>query len=659
MMDPLPDRLPLVIGVTGHRDLREEDLPRIEREVSSIINNLRRDFLANDGETPIVVLSALAEGADRLVARAAIAQGVRLIAPLPMPPWEYRRDFATGSKDSASVAEFDQLLAQAIAAPVMPFTRGNSLEAVRSDPKKRAEQYRAVGLFIVQHCNVLIALWDGDERDMAVGGTAEVVTFKRHGIPLTVTGSARASLDASEIGPVIHVVTPRRKAASPAVKVSVNPWGRYVIQRYRGGMFRRISRAICGFVARIFWREFADVRSFLSDEERSELERWEIFEALIALTRRFNRESALLAATTDGPMRMARNLDYLFGKSDTEPNIDPTIAKQRALKQAPRWCRMYAIADTLAQEWQTQFKRDWLLLFSCGLFAFVCFALFSHSEVPSGVLPILYCLYSLSFIVIFLLFSRARIGQHQERFLDYRALAEALRVAVYWKLVGIGSLLSDARADAAGSRSIVDAHTLGVLANAYPIKQPNELAWVKICLRTLELLDRAERRISEQRLDSVGHNIARYFWVRGQYFYFRRQGFRHNRKAENLETDAIVISALSPFLIVPLLLAFTSPPTDGHQSDLGLVLIMFSGLLPVFAAVLSGYSERLAFKAQARQYDRMRMLFERAWKLLPEQIDEESSSLAQALYAELGAEAMKENADWVAIYRQRPVQPMQ
>jgi hypothetical protein len=31
-----------------------------------------------------------------------------------------------------------------------------------------------------------------------------------------------------------------------------------------------------------------------------------------------------------------------------------------------------------------------------------------------------------------------------------------------------------------GDGSDVDAHTVGVLANAYPIKQPSELAWVKI-----------------------------------------------------------------------------------------------------------------------------------------------------------------------------------
>jgi hypothetical protein len=656
MTDPLPDRLPLVIGVTGHRDLREEDLPEIERKVSSIIIDLRRDFLANGGETPIIILSALAEGADRLVARAAIALGGRLIVPLPMPLEEYRRDFAAGSNESSSVSEFDQLLAQAIVAPVVPFTRGNSLEAVRADPQKRAEQYRSVGLFITQHCDVLIALWDGDERDMAVGGTAEVLTFKRQGIPLTITGSARASLDASEIGPVIHLVTPRKKAGSPAVKVIVASWGRDVIKRYRGGVLRRTSRAIRGFVARIIGQEFADVRTFLSQEERWELERWETFEALITLTRRFNREAAALAATANGLARTARNLDDLFAKSDTGPSIDPTVAKQHTLEQTPLWCGMYAIADTLAQERQAQFKQDWLLLSLCGLFAFVCFALFSHYAAAPKVLPILY---SLSFIVIFLLFGRARIGQHQERFLDYRALAEALRVAVYWKLIGIGSLHLDAEAGAIDGVSIVDAHTLGILASTYPIKQPNELAWVKISLRKLELLDTAERRISEQRLDPAGHAIARYYWVRGQYFYFRRQGFRHNRIAETFETDTIVLAALSPLLIIPLMLAFTSSPTDGHQSGLRLALIMISGLLPAIAAVVSGYSERLAFKAQARQCDRMRMLFERAWKLLPEQINEQSVSLAQTLYLELGAEAMKENADWVAIYRQRPIQPMQ
>src|SRR6516225_11001210 len=107
-MQPLPDRLPLVIGVTGHRDLREADVPRLETEVARVIAALRADYLQNDAETPIIVLAALAEGADRLVARVALALGARLIAPLPMPPEEYRRDFEPGLAPG-NVAEFDAL----------------------------------------------------------------------------------------------------------------------------------------------------------------------------------------------------------------------------------------------------------------------------------------------------------------------------------------------------------------------------------------------------------------------------------------------------------------------------------------------------------------------------------------------------------------------
>jgi hypothetical protein len=32
--------------------------------------------------------------------------------------------------------------------------------------------------------------------------------------------------------------------------------------------------------------------------------------------------------------------------------------------------------------------------------------------------------------------------------------------------------------------------------------------------------------------------------------------------------------------------------------------------------------------------------------------------LAHGLYRELGMEAMKEQAEWVAIYRQRPIEPL-
>ena len=49
---------------------------------------------------------------------------------------------------------------------------------------------------------------------------------------------------------------------------------------------------------------------------------------------------------------------------------------------APLWCRLYAMADTLALERQLQFKRDWKVLFGVGFIAFVCFAMFTHAGLP-------------------------------------------------------------------------------------------------------------------------------------------------------------------------------------------------------------------------------------------------------------------------------------
>jgi hypothetical protein len=656
MMEPLPDRLPLVIGVTGHRDLRDQDAPRLEQEIAAIIARLRRDYLANDKETPLIVLSALAEGADRLVARVALAQGARLIAPLPMPLEEYRRDFEPGLKPG-NVAEFDSLLEQAIAAPVMPL-HDTSLDTLGTDRAKRAEQYRAVGIFITQHCHVLLALWDGDQKDMSAGGTAEVVTFKREGIPLIVSGSPRASLDASEIGPVIEIVTPRMKETSSADQVGVRRWGRDVVKRYRGRRMRRAWHRVAAFAAHVFRGELEDMRGRLSPAERRELETWENFEALIDLTVKFNRDAAPLEKTADGPARLAQSLDYLF--TDPGAAAADAGAKTHAMDMAPLWCRLYALADALALERQTQFKRDWKLLFGFGFVAFFCFAMFTHAGYISYALFLI--AYLLTFVAGVFVYLRAARRQDQERYLDYRALAEALRVAVYWKLVGVGSRYLDAKSDV-GAEHHFDTDPVGAIADAYPIKQPSELAWVKICLRTLERLDKALGGRAG-RIDPAGHAIARRFWVHGQFAYFKRQGYLHNSFAESAQAWSNILLLLSPFVFVPILIYMMLSNVDYHWHVVGLeiglqhIVLIVVGLLPGVAAVLAGYGERLAFKAQARQYDRMRGLFERAYDLLPLEIDEDTAPLAHALYRELGMEAMRENAEWVAIYRQRPIEPL-
>jgi len=584
------------------------------------------------------------------------------IAPLPMPLDEYRRDFEPGLKPG-NIAEFDQLFAQAIAAPVMAL-QGSSVEALRVDQDKRNAQYRALGIFIVQHCHVLLALWDGNEIE-AMGGSAEVVAFKRDGIPLAVSRSARMSLDGSEIGPVIEILTPRMKNTNGRAEISVRPWGKDVIRRYRGSALRRGRRAATAFIAHFLSREVKDQRCKLPARERQEFACWENFEVLIDLNRHFNGDAAALLQRPDGPERLAQSVDSLFSDSHSDSLGAPPggiDVKKHALDAAPLWCRLHGVADALAQERQAQFRTDWILLFLAGFIAFLCFASFTHAELGTGPRIVLLSAYFLSFVAMLVLFLRAVRGRHQERYLDYRALAEALRVAVYWKILGIGSRYVDARVAAGvaaggGARetSVVDINPVGAIANAYPIQQPSELAWVKMCLRTLERLDKPDGHPSH-RIDPAGHAIARRYWVRGQYEFYRRQGRRHNERAESNEAHSSVLLLLSPFAFVPILLYLLIFRPEYHS--LPQAIVLFLGILPGIAAVLTGYSERLAFNAQARQYDRMRMLFERACKLLPQDVDEETMPLARMLYHELGVEAMRENAEWVAIYRQRPIRPL-
>src|SRR4051812_39987443 len=97
--------LPLVIGVVGHRDLRDDDVPTLQAQVHDIARELRELYPS----TPLLILSALAEGADRLVARVALELGAGLIVPLPLPRAWYEEDF----ESSKSRAEFAELLNRA------------------------------------------------------------------------------------------------------------------------------------------------------------------------------------------------------------------------------------------------------------------------------------------------------------------------------------------------------------------------------------------------------------------------------------------------------------------------------------------------------------------------------------------------------------------
>jgi hypothetical protein len=198
--------LPLIVSVTGHRDLRPEDVPALEGLVRTIVAGVAE----KNPQNPLVVLSPLAEGADRLVARVAMELGARLIVPLPLPRALYERDF----ESEASRAEFRALIDAAETVFELPIVAGNTLEGIAEPGEQRNRQYAQLGAYVARHSQVFLALWDGVTNRAAdkPGGTAEVVRFR-----LEVSGrfdAATSPLPGS--GAVHHLVTPRKGAPLPA-----------------------------------------------------------------------------------------------------------------------------------------------------------------------------------------------------------------------------------------------------------------------------------------------------------------------------------------------------------------------------------------------------------------------------------------------------------
>src|ERR1700733_10270075 len=99
--NPMAGTVSLVVAVSGHCDLFPEDTQRFEDTIRRIFRDLQRKY----PNTPLLLLSGLAEGADRIAVRAAIAESVSYVAVLPMAAATYRRDF----KSEASDTEFEKL----------------------------------------------------------------------------------------------------------------------------------------------------------------------------------------------------------------------------------------------------------------------------------------------------------------------------------------------------------------------------------------------------------------------------------------------------------------------------------------------------------------------------------------------------------------------
>ena len=657
--------VPLLVGITGHRDLGDADRELLVAAVREVFVELQG---ANPGR-PLTLLTALAEGADTLVTRIALEFGARLVVVLPMAHDDYERDFAGPARDDFLDLLYDRHVVRRVVIP----TVGRKAEHLDAETR-RALQYALAGAYIADHADALIALWDGLPSDR-VGGTAHVVHYRRAGTFDVDAAIAACFADVAapfglyddllappRVGSVHHVVTPRGDAPRPEAAFtrailppySVAPSG--LGNQTKGGAH---AESVAGVDARI---------RKLSDEAR-EFERThaKIVDAI----------AEDLYPTPDAP------------PGETRSTLPRGLASLR---------RSFALADALAIRYQRRLNNALLWIFASIFVGGVAFALFTHefaargeaSPVPIGTYAVLFAIADAIFIVV-------KLGRWQDKYQDYRAIAEGLRVQFYWRLAGLEHAASD----------------------YYVRHQRDELAWIP---RVARACGAVAPPIPHGRLDEVHA-----FWAAPQAAYYARAcaHAQQNLRWRHAGTGALGASILIGFgllwrvsagltllrvVLLPVALLLVAhagvelldllggdhaASVDGRDSrwwdiaarTAGLIaglgaaafmvnipvwwfphlprwtphesvqwLFLSLGITALAGGLLRAHSQVRAFAEHARRYGRLAAIFHRGAEALRTSRDAENTDRRRALIIELGKESLSDHGDWVILHRERPIE---
>lgn len=554
------DRVPLVVGVTGHRNVAAADEAPLRAAFGGLLNRLKSEYPA----TPLLVMSGLAAGADVLAAEEALTQSIPVIACLPMPVEMYEEDFSHAER-----ARFRKVLARCVRTTIV------------ATPTDRKRGYVATGLYIAHYSHVLVAFWDG-LGSQGEGGTADVVQSRMTG-ELTQAKGLTDIRYPPDVGPVYQIVTPREGMPRPPEPYTLH-------ERFP----ERYSQD--DLAARDFKVSLQHLDAYNADLDKY----------------------GGASGQGETPLRSLRD-------------------------------RTDAVANRLQKT--TNFYLGLLFIFG-----------FLGASAQKLNRPELVALNVAGIILTFVFFFLARKNNYENRYQDYRALAEGLRVQEAWFCAGL---------------------TFELVDKSYLRMQQSELQWIRMALRCAYLVACEGEVFAEARPDDP---ICRE-WIDGQWTYYKDKRLDQAAR-QRLVTliSNVVIGFGSVMLVVASALLVVSNAfkpavggamatrivqiIPGHESLRGatswiqgdashLALLHDFQTVPITLAALAGvllwqYAEKRSYAANARRYQRMYIVFDRARERL-RNIGDADPAEAVTVIRELGQEALVEHADWLLARRDRPI----
>ncbi|MCB1221333.1 MAG: hypothetical protein H7A35_00090 [Planctomycetales bacterium] len=568
--------VPIVIGVSGHRYLGADSIDALER----VLRREIQAILHAHPHSPVMLLTALAIGADFLAARVGLSmERVSVVAPLPMPLEEYRRDFT----DPGALAEFNELLGQVDHWFELPM----QLAGRQLDPTDHTERqfcYSALAEYIARYSHYGIVLWDG-EGSRGPGSTAEFVNIVLHGV--ADLEDTRGSIqEPASAGPVLHILAPRENTAGIAAPEP-------------------------------------PVRWMYPDRDRDDREEQRIYSQTLGNIELYNRDIHLQWELVGA--RMTTLAGWL--------GCPPILEEDRALGLL-RW--RFAAADGLAVLFKTRHIRDLVMLLILSGVGYTCLELYDEafSSYSWGALVLVG--FPLGMLLALLRLRNSRISH--SRYLNYRALAEGMRVQYYWQIAGLEDEVHD----------------------YYLNKHQSELRWIRWAVQAW-LVPLHERQVQPQPAGEAELQARQQFvneaWVTSQRNFYAGRARKRESDSHRLERWRTVLFSLavlgSLFLIGVHYWCFNSRVDDGLTGDILSRCILLVAMLFVLGGLISHYTEKVSYEDEQLQYQRASDMFREGGKQIERLLKSADTQRAGGLFREIGMEALQENGDWVEMHSHR------
>lgn len=645
-------KVPIFIGVTGHRNPRMEENDKIK--LDEALDRVFRDLSGKCRHTEFILLTSLAAGADQLVADYARRKGMRYGVVLPMDTDRYftRRgeddvpDFQDGDIKTAK-----ELMEDLHCAFVYTMPEGNNSELSGHDEGQLL--FMETARFISDNCFAQIALWDGKLDDKTIAGTGATVRDSLHGMTYRV--SRFPGITIPETRPIYHIYTPRKNAEHKSYDYQMRRIFPEPLFETGRKWFTLNEAAQSGDKA---------VSDLFRDKwHKPEDERSKRITAILRSIDLYNGDVEKCAAS-------------IVGKEPEDFTVNDAGPRAELCKHT------YHAADTLAGKYQTLRKRGALAIIWLAGISYIFLNAFS--DLASNPLFLILYLALLGTAGIVWFFVKRRVLH--TRFVTYRALAEGMRVQYYW----YAAKVSDNNDYAAQAQ------------DHYLRRQTGHVEWIRHAIRAVNLAaltvedsrsisadaakiaaDRWLGRMDEQ--DPVTrewHHPTADISKNGQAGYYLSSSLRSRknlcmpsgvrkhsiplskryRKHRRLRALTYIAMGISLALALGLAVCHVLAPDSAIVTEYSTLIMFVSGAMPVLAMIFREIGDRMGYEEDLDRFVWYYSVFKRAIV----QIDElwrysslDSAELLKrinAILLDIGKESLVENADWVMLNERRTPQ---